>query len=292
MATPRSALISTSSSRSSMSSSSFRLVMTLGEIVRQRARGAGKPRAELIEPAALGSATAEALGFSFLRSPGGKSSGGVAPGAAAGPAGGGADLGDGADLPASSGEGCGCGPAGGGPFGLGVDLGLADASLGRRSRSGGSSRGGRSCGGSFLSGPLPGGSRLGGGGVSMGFGVSSPAPNSRLKKLDFLVSLMALPSRAARRRHRPRPRRRSARPLPCSASIRTGVKSAERPCRCILHQHLMRRPLALSRWRFSAATPFSRNSPARARDHAAMKLAACARPACPRAPKRETHAGR
>ncbi len=51
MATPRSALINTSSSRSSVSSSSFRLVSALGEIVRQRARGAGEARAELVEPA-------------------------------------------------------------------------------------------------------------------------------------------------------------------------------------------------------------------------------------------------
>ena len=161
----------------------------------------------------LGSAIAEALGFSFLRSPGGNSSGGVAPGAATGPAGGGAGLGDGADLPASSGAGWGCGPAGGGPFGLGMRFGLAEASLGRRSRLGGSCLAGRSFGGSFLPGPLPGGSCLGGGGVSIGFGASSPMPNSRLKKPGFLVSLMVRPSRSARRRRRRQPPRRSARPL-------------------------------------------------------------------------------
>ena len=183
------------------------------EIVRQCARGAGEPRAELVEPAPSWLGHGRGFGFLFLALAG-------------------------RQFLRRRGAGRRCG-AGGRRRRLGRRRGFAGIVrrrmrmwacgwralwLGRALRFGGSFLGqafalrrlfpgGRSFGGSFLSGPLPGGSRLGGGGVSMGFGASSPTPNSRLKKLGFLMSLMAQPSRAARRRHRPRPRRRSARPL-------------------------------------------------------------------------------
>ena len=214
MATPRSAWISTSSSSSSISSSSFRLVSDAGEIVRQRARGAGEPRAELVEPApswlghrprlwaSLSCARRAAIPQAAWRQ---------APLRA--PAGGGADLGDGADLPASSGAGWGCGPAGGGPFGFGVRFGLAEASLGRRSRLGGSSLWQDDPSAApFCQGPCRAAPAWEAAASRLASARSSPMPNRRLKKPGFLVSLMARPSRSARRRRRPQPRRRSARP--------------------------------------------------------------------------------
>ena len=103
MATPRSALISTSSSSSRVSSSSFRRVSTearlspSAEELRESPCGAGRTNSAsaqrtgakpLTDPRPPSPAGRAPPACPFSRVPGGLSSGGVAPGAVAGPAGG------------------------------------------------------------------------------------------------------------------------------------------------------------------------------------------------------------